>query len=158
MITTALLGLALAAAPVEDIAAQFGTETQATNVSCTSYDVTYCYGMGRRLRDRGDLRRRGVHPARRCGRSCGCGPDDGRRGGSGGCDSATASGSSARTWHRATTGRRSTPLGCSTSATTPGSADLSARDGIEDYHESGEGEQVLVTIAEGDSPCDQRLW
>jgi hypothetical protein len=46
MITTALLGLALAAAPVEDIAAQFGAETQATNVSCTSYDVTYCYGVG----------------------------------------------------------------------------------------------------------------
>ena len=43
----ALLGLALAAVPVEDIAAQFGAETQATNISCTAYDATtYCYGVG----------------------------------------------------------------------------------------------------------------
>ncbi len=47
-ITTALLGLTAltAATPVEDIAAQFGTETQATNISCATYDVAYCYGVG----------------------------------------------------------------------------------------------------------------
>ena len=46
MITTALLGLALAAIPLDDIAAQYASESGATDVACSQTDTrVICYGL-----------------------------------------------------------------------------------------------------------------